>query len=98
MRLNRLPKDCDSRFLFLRVSLILDGVRTVCMLISGLIILLWVCVPSAAQQRATGTPPPLSLKPPAISSSTDAAPESYQLGVNDSISVKCINLAEFGDA
>jgi len=36
-------------------------------------------------------------KPQAIPAPADVTPASYELGVNDSINVQCINLAEFGD-
>src|SRR5665213_1749625 len=63
-------------------------------ILSGLVLLVWIGV-TAAQQRVTTLP--TSAKSPATSPATDADPESYRLGVNDSINVKCINLAEFGD-
>jgi polysaccharide export outer membrane protein len=63
---------------------------------SGLVLLAWIGV-AAAQQRVTPTTPLLSAKPEATVPRTDGDSESYRLGVNDSISVKCINLAEFGD-
>jgi len=86
MWLNRLPEDWGTRF---QDAFGIIG-------ISGWVLLLWVGPASAAQQRATA--PSLSAKPQSISAPVDAAPESYELGVNDSIKVQCINLAEFGDA
>lgn len=63
-------------------------------ILSGLVLFAWMGL-MAAQQRVTA--PPMSAKPPAIPAPSDADPESYRLGVNDSINVKCVNLAEFGD-
>jgi len=64
--------------------------------ISGLVLLLSLGATSAAQQRPTA--PSLTGEPQAIPAPADVTPESYELGVNDSINVQCINLPEFGDA
>ena len=64
------------------------------LILSGLVPVVWIGM-GAAQQRVTT--PPLSTKPEAIPPHTDPDLESYRLGVNDSINIKCINLAEFTD-
>ncbi|MEO8051327.1 MAG: polysaccharide biosynthesis/export family protein [Acidobacteriota bacterium] len=51
---------------------------------------------ASAQQRVTVAPLPLTTQP--IRLLLDAQPESYRLGVSDSINVRCLNLTEFGDA
>lgn len=73
----------------------LSGLRKV-LIPSGLVLLAWIGL-AAAQERATPTTPPVAAKPEVVAPHTDVDSESFRLGVNDSIIVKCINLAEFGD-
>ncbi len=86
MRPSRLRGKRDTCFSSLRMALIPGG-----------LILLASIGAAAAQQRVTPTTTVVPQTPAAIAPRTDGDSESYRLGVNDSINVKCINLAEFGD-
>jgi len=63
-------------------------------MISGLVVFLGLGGTMAAQQRATAQP--LSGQPQAAAIPAEIAPDSYRLGVSDSIQVQCINVDEFG--
>ena len=63
--------------------------------IGGLVLFVFVGAASAAEQGASA--PPVLGKLRAIPAPADPIPDSYELGVNDSINVQCINLAEFGE-
>jgi polysaccharide export outer membrane protein len=64
-------------------------------IVSGLVLALCLGAPLAGQQRATA--PLLSGRPQTAAITADLAPDSYRLGVNDSIQVRCVNVDEFGD-